>query len=319
MSNMDEFNDSGELYTIRNQFYTGQYRKVITYDLNQFSEQVQPVVIGFQARSIIALAEDASDLIEQGRHLFPEKVALFDVLQAWNDLSPFGTDNSDYFDSIEFADFETQACLMTIYLVKVRKDFCQAIKILSEYISSSKIMAHELEPYLLLVHLHLSTGNLSEAKAAFSSFEKLPFSSRDDIVYHVTESWMKAVIGGSDNVSNALCFYEELLTNDFGDDAQGKYHVLNVLFALTMQLKHFPEAQDYLEQINALGFQDNTTGDFNANKTVYEYLTRQEDMADSLLQELSKVNPEHPLLVDLLEKEARFDAILEKYSAVNRA
>ena len=34
---MDAFSDSGELYTIRNQFYTNQHNKVKAYSLDEFS------------------------------------------------------------------------------------------------------------------------------------------------------------------------------------------------------------------------------------------------------------------------------------------
>lgn len=314
---MNDFNDSGELYNIRNQFYTGQHQKVSGYDLDLFTQEARPKVLEFQIRSQVALRKDASELIDEGRAAFAGQDSLFDLLQAWNDLNAFGTEDSTYFEAIEEAEFETQACLTALYLVKIHKSYEQAIDILSRYISGTKINAHELEPYLLLVQLHLIQGNFTEANKVYQKFQKLPFSSTDDIVFHVTESWIMAVKGGFDNINNSSCFYDEVLANDFEEDAQGKYHILSVLFALTVQLKRYPEAQDFLDQIDDLNFKDDNSGDLLANKIVFEYLTKNGENILELLKELARINPEHALLVDIKDKNAKFDAIVEKYQPAN--
>ncbi|WPK24778.1 hypothetical protein PUMCH_002069 [Australozyma saopauloensis] len=310
---MNDINDSGELFTIRNQFYTGQHQKVTAYNLDQFSAEAQPKVMEFQIRSHVALSEDASQLIDEGRSLFADQGDHFDLLQAWNDLNAFGTEDSTYFDAIEEAEFETQACLTALYFIRVHKGYEQAIEVLSKYINSVYINVHELEPYLLLVQLNLINGKYAEANRVFQKFHELPYSARDDIVYHVTESWIMAIKGGFDNVNNSSCFYDEIMANDFEEDAQGKYHILSVLFALTVQLKRFPEAQDFLEQIDALNFKGDVSGDLLANKITFEYLTKGGENVLPLLKQLAQLNPEHELLADYKEKNEKFDAIVEKY------
>ena len=85
---------------------------------------------------------------------------------------------------------------------------------------------------------------------------------------------------GSDNINNSYYFYDEILSSDFDQDIQGKFKILNVLFALTLQLKHFPEAQELLEQIKGLGVVD---ANFIANQITFDQL--QNDGANTAVVE----------------------------------
>ncbi|KAK6458725.1 uncharacterized protein RJT20DRAFT_123783 [Scheffersomyces xylosifermentans] len=311
---MDAFSDSGELYTIRNQFYTNQHHKVKSYSLNQFSPESQLKVLEYQIRSTIAVEEDASQLIEEGKSKFPGNEDLFQLLSAWDDLKSFGTDDSTYFDDIKTASYELQAVLTTIYLVKLEKDIDQAITFLTNYIDNANTLNkyNEIEPFLILVQLHLIKGNFSAANKIFLSFKNFPDSARDNIIYQVLESWLLAIKGESDNINNSYYFYDELLSTDFDDDPQGKFKLLNVLFVLTIQLKHYPEAQELLTQIKALNQKPN--GDFIANHITFDYLVNDGANVDKLLVELKEAESDHPLLKDLEEKNSVFDEIVAKYS-----
>ncbi|KAK6202260.1 uncharacterized protein RJT21DRAFT_18512 [Scheffersomyces amazonensis] len=310
---MDAFGDSGELYNIRNQFYTGQFQKVKAYALDQFSQEHQLKVLEYQIRSIIALGEDASQLIVNGKSQFPGNEQFFQLLGAWDDLKSFGVDDSPYFEGIKSAEFELQAVLTAVYLVKLKKDIDQAIKILTEYIDEAKGFNkfNELEPFLVLVQLHLVKGNFIAANKIFLNFKNFPDSSRDNIIYQVLESWLLSIKGESDNINNAFYFYDELLSSDFDEDPQGKFKILNVLFALTLQLKHIPEAKEIIAQIKALNPKGNP--DFLANSITFEYLSNSGEKVDELLKELKSQDAEHPLLTDLEEKNKIFDEIVVKY------
>lgn len=310
---MNEFSDSGELYTIRNQFYTSQHHKVISYSLDSFSQETQLKVLEYQVRSSVALSKDASQLIETGKLVFPDNDDLFHVLQAWNDLKTFGTDESTYFDDIQLADFELQAVLTALYLVKFRKDIEQAISLLVSYTSSSSNNLHEFEPYLILVQLYLIKENFSEANKIYLNFQRFPDYARDSIIYQVLESWILSIKGESDNISNAFYFYEELLSSDFEDDPQGKFRILNVLLVLNLQLNHFPEAQELINQIEALHYEGNGNADFVANRISFDYLTNSGAEVGPLLKELYSKEPNHQLLVDLKDKNDKFNDIVLKY------
>lgn len=313
---MNLFSDSGELYTIRNEFYTNQNRKVIGYALDLFSDETRLKVLEYQIRSYVLLNEDASPLIENGRFQFPENDELFDALQSWNDLNSFGTDESTYFDDITEATFELQAVLTALYLVKFQGNYDQAISLLVQFNNTNPNNLNELEPYLVLVQLYLIKENVSEAKKIFQSFKKFPSSSRDNIIYQVLESWLLAVEGGADNISNAYYFYYELLSADFEDDVQGKFRLLNSLFALTLQMKHYPEAQELLDQIVALNFKGPQSADFIANQIAFEYLTNDGAEVGTLLKQIYQVNPDHHLLSDLKSKNDTFNEIVAKYQTV---
>lgn len=311
---MNDFSDSGELFTIRNQFYTGQHHKVVSYSVDLFSTETQLKVWEYQARSTVALRQDASQLVEQGRARFPQSDALFDSLQAWNDLNTFGTDELTYFDDSQDPEFETQAVLTALYLVKFRKDVDQAIALLTRFVGKGSENPFQLEPFLILVQLYLHKENFSEAVRVYQKLQTFPSEARDDIIYQVLESWIMSIKGESDNISNAYYFYDELLSTDFEDDPQGKFRVLNVLLVMTLQLKHYPEAKELLDQIAALDYKgSNGQADLLANRVTYDYLTNDGANVVTLLRELAAVDAEHQLLVDFKEKNERFDAIVEKY------
>ncbi|CAH2350936.1 coatomer subunit epsilon [[Candida] railenensis] len=312
-----------DLYTIKTQFYTYQHQKVIDYDLEQFAPESQLSVSIFQIRSTITLGKDASKLIENGRAKFSSEDAgdaasallAFECLQAWNDLKTFGTDDSTYFDDIITSSTpalsELQAIYTAVYLVKVNKDIDQAIQFLSSYIDA-KASNSELEPLLVLVQLYLIKGNFSPALKIFKDFKQFPDSARDSIIYQVLESWVLSIKGESDNINNAYYFYDELLSSDFDDDAEGKFRLLNSLFVLTLQLKHYPEAQELLIQIKSSNH-TSTSADFVANQITFDYLTNSGAKVEDFLQELTTLDEEHKLLIDLAEKNKLFDEIVEKY------
>lgn len=306
---MDPFSDSGELYTIRNQFFTNQHHKVVNYSLDQFSPENQLKVLEYQVRSQIALGEDASKLIDLGRFKFPQSEENVQLLMAYNDLKLFGVDESPYFQGVTKPKFELQAVLTALYKVKFENDVDGAITLLSGYIDARG--NSELEPFLYLVQLYLVKGNFSAANQIFNSFKNFPSSARDNIIYHVLESWILSIKGESDNISNAYYFYDELLSADFDDDEEGKFRVLSILFVLTLQLQHYPEAQELLNQLKELNV--DADGDFIANQITFDYLTNEGANAQKLFEELKAVDPSHEMVVDNEEKQALFDKIVAKY------
>lgn len=311
---MNDFGDLGELYTIRIQFYTSQHHKVVSYAWDLFSEENRVKVLEYQIRSTIALKEDASELIENGRSSFPESNEIFHCLQAWNDLKLFGTAENTYFEDVHEARFELQAVLTAFYRVNFQDDCDGAITLLLNFINSNGNKFYELEPFMVLVQLYLYQGKFAEAAKVYSSFGKFPEAARDNIIYSVLESWVLLLKGESDNISNAYYFYDELLSLDFDNDPQGKFRILNVLFVLTMQLKHYPEAQELVTQIQSLNYKGNEEADFIANHLTFDFLTNGGASATNLLRELAQAKPDHQLLVDLKEKNAAFDEIVTKYS-----
>lgn len=312
---MSAFSDSGELFTIRNQFFTSQHHKVASYSLDTFSLENQLKVLEYQIRSKVALSEDASELIDKGKLLFPESTDVFDVLQAWNDLQTFGTDESTYFDDVSEAGFELQAVLTTLYLVKFKKDVGLAVQFLLKYVDSGKAELNELEPYLILVQLYLVQENFTEAFKIYKSFQGLPHHVRDNIIYQVLESWILSIKGESENISNAYYFYDEMLSGDFDDDPQGKFRLLNILLVMTIQMKHYPEAKELMNLIKALNYQGNEKDDFLANQITYDYLTNGGAEVDTLMKDLVGTNPDHQLLTDIKEKNNKFDEIVAKHEA----
>ena len=301
---MDAFSDSGELYTIRYQFYTNQYHKVKSYSLEEFSEENQLKVLEFQIRSTVALDQDASQLIEQGKTRFPDNEGFFQLLQAWNDLHDFGTDDSTYFEDLKQAKFELQ-------------DIDQSIKFLTDYIDKLNNLQkyNEIEVFLTLIQLYFIKGNFKQATAIFKVLNLFPDFSRDNIIYQIIESWYISIQNGTDNVNNSYSLYDEVLSNSYSDeDVKGKVHNLTVLLVLTLQLKHYPEAQEILDQISTLT--NEKSADLIANQITLDRLVNYGQGTNELLVELKRVNAEHELIKDEESKNEVFDAIVAKYQTV---
>lgn len=310
---MDSFSDSGELYVLKNQFYTNQHQKVLSHSLELYSKDNQLKVLTYQIRSTIALGKDASNIIESGKTRFEGNEPLFQLLSAWDDLKSFGTDDSTYFDDLKRGENELQTVLSALYFVKFRKDIDQAITFLTEYIdNSSYLKFDELEPFLVLVQLYLIKGNFKEANKILLNFKNFPDAARDGIIYQVLESWLLSLRGESDNINNAYYFYDELLSSDFDNDPQGKFKILSVLFVLTLQLRHYPEAQELLAQISELSQGADAT--LIANKITFDYIANGGSHVDELLGELKQIDQEHAMLNDYLEKNSKFDEVVAKYN-----
>ncbi|EGV64597.1 hypothetical protein PSN45_004913 [Yamadazyma tenuis] len=307
-----DFRDSGELYTVVTQFYTGQHSKVVEYSLNQFSDESQLKLLEFQVRSTVSLGKDASKLIDDGKAQFPDNEPLFSLLSAWNDLHSFGVDDSTYFEDVKEPEFELQAILTSFYIVKFLKNIDGAISLLTKYIDDSNMLKiNELEPYLVLIQLHLIQGNFGAANKIFNNFENFPDSAKDSIVYQVLESWVSSIKGETENINNAYYFYDEILSNDFENDESGKFKILNTLLVLTIKLKHYPEAYELVKQINTLDVKQ--VDDYLANQITLNYLTGKAENNDELISKLKISNPDHAYLTDRAVKNEKFTDIVNKY------
>ena len=302
-------NVESELYNLKNSFYTHQHRAVLAYALDGFSEEYRLSAQVFQIRSKVALGEDASVMIDKAKTNFPDNNDLFHLLQAWNDFFTFGTDDSTYFNDVATYKTELQAVLTLIYLVKLEKSVDLALERLTEYVESEAGV--QLEALMYLIQFNLIKGNFTAAFKLFSSFLLLPALARDLIIYQVLESWVHSLKGESDNISSAYYFYDELLSAADDEDVEGKLVNLTLLLALTIQLKHYPEALELLEQIDSLAAKPN--GDLIANKITLDYATENGANIPELLQQLKSADDEHPALQDLKEKSQLFDEIVAKY------
>jgi coatomer protein complex subunit epsilon len=166
----------------------------------------------------------------------------------------------------------------------------------------------------VLVQLYLVQGKFSQALGVFDSLQKISSNVSDNIIYEVIASWIQSVKGETENINNSYYFYDELLSTDFDDDNQSKFRILNVLFVLTLQLKHYPEAEQILKQIEQLSPKPNS--DFIANQITYDFLVHNGENVPKLLSQLQELDNAHPLLSDLKEKNKLFDEVVLKYQLV---
>lgn len=310
---MDAYGDSGELYNVRNQFYTYRYRLVREIDPAAFSAETRLKALEFKIRLMHALGEDALDIIASSRNEYPDDASLFQVLDAWNALAVLGADTLAYFDALAEPQFELEAVLLAHYYARYRGEPATAIEKLTQYIETTKAYTkyNELEVFLTLAQLHLAHGSQNAAFQVFERVKKFPKFATDNILYQILEAWVLAIRGGSDRLKNSYSFFDELLEQDFDADAEAKFRALNALFVLSIQLKRYPEAQQVLAQI--LESPVAATGDSIANRIAFDYTVNNGSGVGELMAELEKVEPTHAMLLDYREKSAKFDAIVEKF------
>lgn len=311
---MDNFEDTGELFTLRNQFFTGQYTLVKDHALEEFSEQTQPKVLEYQIRSSIALGQDASKLIDLLNSKLPEgeNQEIYLPLSAWNDMMCFGTDNSTYFESLKEPKNVLQAILTGLYYFHAEHSIDRAIECLNNFVEKSSLITFdELEPLLWLAQLYLLKENYLAANKVLLKFDSLQSSTKDVVIYQVLESWMMSLRGKTENLSNSFYFYDEILSTGAEADPFAKTKILSIMFVLYLQMRHFPEAQETLGQIEALCTKPDAT--LISNKITLDIIVNKGQNVSDLLGQLSKVSPDHPHLKGRAEKNAAFEEIVSKY------
>lgn len=125
------------------------------------------------------------------------------------------------------------------------------------------------------------------------------------------ESWMMSLRGKTENLSNSFYFYDEILSSGAESDPFAKKKILSIMFVLYLQMRHFPEAQETLGQIEALSTKPDAT--LISNKITLDIIVNKGEDVSKLLEELSKISPDHPHLKDRAEKNAAFEEIVSKY------
>ncbi|ODV94341.1 hypothetical protein PACTADRAFT_51199 [Pachysolen tannophilus NRRL Y-2460] len=295
---MDPFSDSGELYQIRKQFFSGQYLKATDHQLDSFSEPAVPKVREYILRSHLILGnyEEVETGIQNIEDTDVSKsFELYTLFVKSNEKEPI--EEFDDFLTNVTSDSEVITVLGSIYLARTGR-IDEALKLLEKNSANNS-----MECISIQIQLRILTNRLDLALKDISNFSKI---AQDDIVFNLTESWVNLLKGGS-AYQSSFYFYEEI--------SQSNTSLKNLicLLILNLQLHHLPESAEVIEQLKTINEADVTNGDLLANQITYYVLNGEFEKVDELREELITQNSEHPYIVDYNEKVALFDDIVAKY------
>ena len=212
---------------------------------------------------------------------------------AKNDLSTA----TDLADSSDSEDPTVQICAGTV--LANNGDFTKATELLSKHQGS-------LEAVALLTQIHLQQNRTDLALKEVAAAKRW---AQDSLLINLAEAWSNLRIGGQEKYQSAFYVYEELAS---APGTQSPTALVGQAVA-ELHLGRHEEAESALNQ--AL---ESESADVQAiaNALVLQYVIGKGEgnRAKELLGTLKSRDAEHPLLVDLREKESLFDAAAAKYA-----
>lgn len=285
--------DSDELFSLRQDFFTGKFNAVSEVAIDEYTPEAQPYALSYKIRSLLKLgqASTAGTLFNQ----YPQDQTFTKAFQEYVKFYQTRAESSALEELI--ASNKNQWYVQqvgSLYLVALGRTE-EAIQLLKNHNDS-------LESVLYLVCLYLGSSRLSDAEKELSIASKY---SEDSIIYNIAEALVNSVKNGED-LRAVLYFYEEL---------GHQYPSLKTKlghFIINLQLKQFEEAEVTLGELTEMGVQD---ADLIANEITLASLKGDQAKIGELREHLAAVEPEHKILIDYQEKSQLFVEICEKYAA----
>lgn len=283
-----------ELFTLRNQFFTAQYETVSTIDLSDYFDESKDIAKEYKLRSLLALGkyEEVLSSVSGSNDEFSKTFQLYTKFLQ-------GQDVSNEFDSlIESGKNKWFVQILgSFYLVKNER-VDEAINLLQRHENS-------LECVLLLTQLYIHQNKIELAEKEVSKASQY---AQDSIIFNLAEAYLNSVKNG-ESLRGALYFFEEL------SHTNPSYRSLIGQLVLNLQLHQFPEAEEVFRQLEEFSGSTGTkNSDLIANQVSYANITGDEELAKSKREELIKLDPSHPSVVDYKEKNELFDTVVAKYS-----
>lgn len=291
---MDPFSESsGELFSIQQAYYTGDYNQVLSLDITGYNEKnkVAAQVLVERAKVRLGRAQEVVSELEGSVDVSLQAVKAYaqytigvgakeSGLEAVKQLvEKHGADNSvvQYLGGL-------------VYVLEGQDD--EALQLLEKHEGS-------LECISLIVQIHLLNNRVEKASQEVQAAKKW---AQDNIVFNLAESWVD-LRQDDDKYQDAYYIYQELT----GGAPTAKSLVGQAVSHL--QLGQIPEAEQELSE--ALQLEPNNK-EALSNSIACNIITGKE--YSDLESSLEQVQKDHPSLVDVTNKTALFDKVLEKYS-----
>ncbi|KAK8085266.1 coatomer epsilon subunit domain-containing protein [Apiospora hydei] len=290
---MDPFGAEGELVNIHNHFHQGQYQEVVDFDTSALSpENALPArVLALRARIALGQADDVIADVQGESE--PELSAVGALAQHSLGKTDAAVKTIEELASSS-SDNATVQTIGGIVLQAAGKSE-EALALLSQH-------SGNLEAVALITQIHLLQNRtdlaLKEVKAARSW-------AQDSLLVNLAESWVGVRMGG-ERYQQAFYVFEELA------QAPSTSSIVTLVSqsVCELHLGRVEEAQAALEQ----AVQKNPKyAEAIANLLVLNIVTGKNP--SELTASLQSVDPTHPFLADLAEKDALFDKAASKFSA----
>ncbi|KAL2418142.1 hypothetical protein ABEF95_005061 [Exophiala dermatitidis] len=295
---MDPFSGEGELLNITTAFYTHAYQTVLDYDTSALSTENQKTARLLKNRAQIALGQ-ASSVLSSPLKTAKDAASRSILALAQQQQDPSSTSAVQTALSLAESDGEdptVQICAGTI--LAAAGEYAKAIELLSKHQGN-------LEAVALLVQIHLHQNRTDLAVKEVSAAKRW---AQDSLLINLAESWTNIRQGGSEKYQSAFYVYEEL-ANTPGTTSPT---VLVGQAVAELHLGRHEEAEAALQQAMNL---ENADVQAIANSVVLaSVMGKKADVVQGLLQQLQEKDDKHPLIRDLTERSAAFDAAAAKYA-----
>ncbi|EEH21329.1 hypothetical protein PABG_03560 [Paracoccidioides brasiliensis Pb03] len=291
---MDPFSAEGELLNIHNAFHQGQYQEVIDFDSSTFSPENTLTARVLKLRAKIALGQTDDVLAEvEGEEDVPDLAAVKVLaLQTAGDEAG-ALKGAEELVAKNSENATTQVLIGTVLQAQGKSE--EALSLLSKHQGN-------LEAVALTVQIHLQQNRTYLAQKEIQAARRW---AQDSLLVNLAESWIGLRVG-SEKYQSAFYVYEELASNP---NTSSPISIVGQAVS-ELHLGRLPEAEVALQ--SALERYPNDIQTI-ANLIVLNVLSGKD--ATELTSSLQKVQPDHPLLTDLAEKSAFFDAAASKYAA----
>ncbi|KAF5383687.1 hypothetical protein D9615_003623 [Tricholomella constricta] len=303
--------DSSELYHIKQQFVLGAYKTLVNLTLPDPNAPTYTPTLLYQARAHIALDNPKSAL-----ELLPtdsENVAVKAAASLAKYVSASQGADKDAIDAsleelrdlaveIEGDDSEGNEEEKALVRVLAGTAFARAGEI-EEALETLGVDTEDLEAVFVIVHIYLSINRPDLAK---KQFERSKRWAEDDLLLQLIESTI-GLVTGKDGYSNTSSFYTEQL----GNPSLTSPHILTARGVTRILKNEIQEAKSDLDE--SLAQQKGDTETTAALVVAAGLGALKKTEAEELWTRFVSEHPEHPLVVDVSNKESHFDECASKF------
>ncbi|KAK4248786.1 coatomer epsilon subunit-domain-containing protein [Corynascus novoguineensis] len=293
---MDPYSAEGELINIHNHFHQGQYQEVVDFDVSSLSpENALPArVLQLRARVALGQAEDVlAEVQGEAGEGAPE-------LAAVSALAAQALGKAD--EAVETIEGLAQSAGDNPTVQVLGGTVLQAAGKSEEALALLERHQGSLDAVALIVQIYLQKNRNDLAVKEVAAARRW---AQDSLLVNLAESWVGLRLGG-EKYQQAFYVFEELAQAPATSSVQS----LVSQAVAELHLGRIEEAQAALDQ--ALK-KEPGYAEAIANLLVLNVIAGKN--AEELTNSLQKVNPEHPFLTDLAEKNDLFDKAATKYKA----
>ncbi|KAG6919503.1 hypothetical protein DXG01_005093 [Tephrocybe rancida] len=303
---------SSELYHIKQQFVLGAYKTLINLTLPDPNSPAYTPTLLYQARAHIALNDPESAL-----KLIPadsENVAVKAAASLARYVSASQSEDKDTVDApleelrdlaveIEGDDEEVDENDKAFVRVLAGTAFARAGEI-EEALETLGVDTEDLEAVSVIVQIYLSINRPDLAK---KQFERSKRWAEDDLLLQLIESTI-GLATGKDSYSNTSSFYTEQL----GNPSLSSPHLLTARGVTRILRNEIQEAKSDLDESLE---QQKGNAEATAALVVAGGLgAMKKPETEALWTGFVTEQPNHPLVLDVLQKEALFDEFASKFT-----